>query len=81
MQHKTNPEAERVAALRDAVIAYLEAHDAGCPKGAACQERLNLIGYLAHCAGLRSTPANLAGIGDMMRDYEATCPNCAHLRN
>ncbi len=64
--------------LRDAVIAYLEAHEATCA-APACSERTNLLAFLSHCAGLRSD--RLSEFGELLAGYEARCEDCQHLRN
>jgi len=65
--------------IRDAALAWLDAHRAECPNPKTCTEPLNLLAFIAHCLGVRQE--KIGWLQAEVARYEAECEGCTHLRN
>lgn len=64
--------------IRDALADYLEHHQLTC-NSPNCEEPVDILAYLCHCAGLHSD--NLQALSREMKVYEDSCEKHSHRRN
>jgi len=70
--------------IRDALISFSDEHERDCPGGGKpCRNnRAAMIGYLAHCLGIRA-PDQWARVKEIAEEYDSHCQglNCRHELN
>jgi hypothetical protein len=69
-------------AIRNQLIAALEAHDRREHQGTPCPgSRVNAVAYLAHCVGVHSDNGDaMDNLHQLMFEYERDCPDCINRR-
>lgn len=67
--------------IADDLIAWHEQHRLECGDGPGCCEPANVLAFLAHCVGMRSSQEDIRKFQESLINYERTCPGCQHLRN
>lgn len=70
---------EAVAELRDQMLAILDRHEDECDEE-SCRNHINVIAYLAHCAGVR-LDKHMPDFQQLLAEYESQCEGCSHMRN
>jgi hypothetical protein len=63
--------------IRSCIESWLDEHRKRCINP-DCLEPYNLLGFLAHCLGIRASEAEK--IAYFIQEYESTCPDCQHLK-
>lgn len=64
---------ERMAGIRDSLLAVVEEHEQTTHDGGPCwPTRANAVGFLSHCLGLTVTDLGLAVAG-YLREYDLAC--------